>query len=269
MKKRTLKQETARNVQLSTNSNINPSNDSKGNAEPLITDQATKTVFRAREGKNKDKRKANCVYAHHTCEPKTTNLDNLINEHYELKRQVHILESVPDLIVAFESSGRVFFVSQSVLSFLGLDRAEDVEGTLFGDWVAADSNALVQTAFMEALEEMTQTECDSVPLAHGRSILIKFVVKNEHCSDETMFLSLKGVVHANGGIPDCVCSIRPISHNIQSKNIRSRPFLGVSIVSEDENASTQMTKESDEEVSKRRAGVSFKKAKVDITAQPS
>ena len=65
--------------------------------------------------------------------------EELPNENTQLKRQVQILDSIPDLIVAFELSGRIFFVSHLVLDFLRLSKAEEVEGMSFWEQCMEDS----------------------------------------------------------------------------------------------------------------------------------
>lgn len=131
----------------------------------------------------------------------------LARENAALKHQVQILESLPDLIVGFDLSGRIFFASQSVLDFLGLTQAKDIEGTSFWELVTFESRVLIRRELDAALAAQKVQGGDAVPLASRRSLMVYVVIKKEG-REETHQVSLKGMVHMNEGDPNCICSIR-------------------------------------------------------------
>ncbi|KAL3802608.1 hypothetical protein HJC23_011932 [Cyclotella cryptica] len=212
------------------------------------------------------KRDANCVNSHIRGKRKQLSVDNLISENAELKRQVQILEAVPDLVVAFEFSGRIFFASQSLLECLGLNKPEEVEGTLLWEWITEDSISLLRTAFADALEEKVRSQGDSAPLAGGNALLIHFYVKDEQGCDESILVSLKGVVHVDGDVPECVCSIRTIPADAQLKQMNTPILQGVNSISEDENTSINSTIQDDDE-EEADGSRSSKRAKVTISVE--
>ena len=239
--------------------NIHPSASSQ-DEESSATIQRANDVLSAWEEQKEAKREANRCYAQENHKRKKHICEELVGENIQLKRQVQILDSIPDLIVAFELSGRIFFVSHSVLDFLGLPKAQEIEGTSFWEQVTEDSMSVIRSAFTDALIENTPSnEDDSVPLAEGRSLHINFVVKDEQGRRETRLGSLKGMVHVNEGVPECVCSIRPITHSNQLKHVTSTAVFSLSSVSDDGKVSPKGTQDGE----RKRAAVSVKKARVD------
>eukprot|EP00804_Cyclotella_cryptica_P020238 CCRYP_010914-RB/>CCRYP_010914-RB protein AED:0.04 eAED:0.04 QI:366/1/1/1/0.5/0.33/3/593/507 len=162
------------------------------------------------EDKKLAKRAANRLSAHLSRKRKKMFIDDLTAENTDLRRKVQILQTIPDLIVVFDSSGCISFISQSVSTLLDVTNQE-LEGTSFWDCLAEDSVKMIKSAFMDALAEKRKSEDDPTPLCHGDSLLVKLVDKN---AGDSRAVSLKGVVHFTGVAPECVCSIRPIETGV-------------------------------------------------------
>jgi transcriptional regulator with PAS, ATPase and Fis domain len=162
------------------------------------------------EDKKLAKRAANRLSAHLSRKRKKMFIDDLTAENTDLRRKVQILQTIPDLIVVFDSSGCISFISQSVSTLLDITYQE-LEGTSFWNCLAEDSVKIIKSAFMDALAEKRKLEDDPTPLCHGKQMLVKLVDKN---AGETRAVSLKGVVHFTGVAPECVCSIRPIEAGV-------------------------------------------------------
>ena len=166
------------------------------------------------ENKKLAKRAANRLSAHLSRKRKKMFIDDLTTENTDLRRKVQILQSIPDLIVVFDSSGRISFISQSVSTLLHLENRE-LEGTSFWDHLTDDSVKMIKSAFMDALAEKRKSGDDSTLLCNGESVPVKLVDKNGG-EEVTKVVSLKGVVHFTGDAPECVCSIRPIENEAAS-----------------------------------------------------
>jgi PAS domain S-box-containing protein len=133
----------------------------------------------------------------------------LARENAALRRQVQILESIPDLAVAFNLDGPIYFASQSALDFLGLSCPEDIQGASFWDLVTYKSRILIQRELEEALNVHEEGGSESTALAGGSTLMVYVVIKEQGCDEESHLVSLKGVVHTNeGGEHTCICSIR-------------------------------------------------------------
>mmetsp|Transcript_2330 Transcript_2330/g.5095 ORF Transcript_2330/g.5095 Transcript_2330/m.5095 type:complete len:197 (-) Transcript_2330:173-763(-) len=140
-------------------------------------------------------------------------IEDLKDENVELKRKEMILRSIPDLIVVFDSSGCISFMSHSVTRFMDYS-AEELEHTSFWDLLTEDSVRLIKSTFMDALAIKRPPEEDSTPLANGESMKVMLVHKENGSggdAEDDLMVSLKGVVHFTGESPECVCSIRPES----------------------------------------------------------
>lgn len=134
-------------------------------------------------------------------------IEDLKFENVELRRKEQILQAIPDLVIVFDSSGRMPFVSSSVTRFLD-HTAEDLADSSFWDLLSEDSVQDIKSAFMDALAANRGPDEDSTPLCGGEAITVELVHRNNGGES----VSLKGVVHFAGESPECVCGIRPGSH---------------------------------------------------------
>jgi PAS domain S-box-containing protein len=152
--------------------------------------------------KKQHKRAANRRSAQLSRKRKKLFIEELKEENDELRRKEQILRSIPDLIVVFDSSGKLWFVSQSVSRFLDMI-PEELEGTSFWDRLCEDSVRLLKAAFMDALAAR-KSDSESAPLGSGVWEL-RLVDKDGGYK----VVTLNGVVHFSGDSPECVCCIRP------------------------------------------------------------
>jgi PAS domain S-box-containing protein len=152
--------------------------------------------------KKQQKRAANRRSAQLSRKRKKLFIEELKEENDELRRKEQILRSIPDLIVVFDSSGKLWFVSQSVSRFLDMI-PEELEGTSFWDRLCEDSVRLLKAAFMDSLAER-KSDSESAPLGSGVWEL-RLVNKDGGYK----VVTLNGVVHFSGDAPECVCCIRP------------------------------------------------------------
>jgi PAS domain S-box-containing protein len=148
------------------------------------------------------KRAANRLSAQLSRKRKKQFIEELKEENDGLRRKELILKSIPDLVVVFDSSGKLWFVSESVHRFLDFTSTE-LEGTSFWDRLCGDSVRLLKAAFMDSLAAR-QDDSDTAPLGTG---LWELRLVDKDGSQKVV--SLNGVVHFAGERPECVCSIRP------------------------------------------------------------
>jgi PAS domain S-box-containing protein len=154
------------------------------------------------EDKKNHKRAANRRSAQLSRKRKKQFIEELKDENDELRRKEQILRSIPDLIVVFDSTGKLWFVSQSVSRFMNMT-ASELEGTSFWDRLCEDSVRLLKAAFMDSLAARTD-DADTAPLGSGIWELRLVDKDGGH-----KVVTLNGVVHFSGDRPECVCSIRP------------------------------------------------------------
>jgi hypothetical protein len=134
---------------------------------------------------------------------------------------------VPDLIVVFDSSGCISFVSSSVSKFI-CNTCDNLEGTRFWDLMTEESSKKIQTAFIDAISLERRPDQQATPLCFGKAIRIYLddrtankqnmkedeentsisSISNEIGSLSLRSFSLRGIVHFSGVKPECVCSIR-------------------------------------------------------------
>jgi len=196
-----------------------------------LADPALKSVMSQWEDKKQAKRAANRLSAHLSRKRKKMLIDDLKGENTELRRKEQILQAIPDLVVVFDSSGCMPFVSRSVTRFL--DHApEDLENSSFWDLLTEDSVQSIKSAFMDALAVKRPAEQDSTPLCDGESMVVELVEGNGE-GHSGLTVSLKGVVHFSGDSPECVCSIRPEGHGRRRGRVGHRSCSG-----KEENASS-------------------------------
>ena len=168
------------------------------------------------EDKKQAKRAANRLSAHLSRKRKKLLIDDLKDENVELRRKEQILRSIPDLIVVFDSSGCISFISHSVTRFINFT-AEELEDTSFWDRLTEESVRLIKSAFMDALAVKRHSDEDSTPLANGESMTVTLIPKKPkniegnvgEDDNQGLLVSLKGVVYFGEEYPECVCSIRP------------------------------------------------------------
>jgi PAS domain S-box-containing protein len=169
--------------------------------------------------KKQVKRAANRKSAQLSRKRKKQFIEELKDENDSLRRKEQILKSIPDLVVVFDSSGKLWFVSESVSRFLDFV-ADELEGTSFWNRLCEDSVRLLKAAFMDSLAAR-QPDSDSAPLGTGFWEL-RLVDKD----GSQKIVTLNGVVHFAGDRPECVCSIRPqqegegSSANLGSKDLK-------------------------------------------------
>lgn len=161
------------------------------------------------EDKKLQKRVANRKSAQLSRKRKKQFIEELKDENDFLRRKEQILRSIPDLVVVFDSSGKLWFVSESVNRFLDY-AAKDLEGTSFWSMLCTESVRLLKAAFMDSLAARVVEE-DTAPLGQG---FWDVRLKDKDGSEK--LVSLNGVVHFAGDRPECVCSIRP-HHDITTK----------------------------------------------------
>lgn len=154
------------------------------------------------DDKKQQKRAANRRSAQLSRKRKKQFIEELKEENDELRRKEQILKSIPDLIVVFDSAGRLGFVSHSVTRFLDFSPAE-LEGSSFWNRLCDESVRLLKAAFMDALAAR-KSDMDTTPLGSGVWELRLVDKDGTH-----KVITLNGVVHFSGEAPECVCSIRP------------------------------------------------------------
>jgi len=153
------------------------------------------------DDRKQQKRAANRRSAQLSRKRKKIFIDELKDENDELRRKEQILRSIPDLIVVFDSTGKLWFVSDSVRSFLSFSAAELI-GTSFWDRLCEDSVRRLKAAFMDSL---AAPRSDSETASLGSGVWeLRLIDKDESYK----VVVLNGVVHFAGERPECVCSIR-------------------------------------------------------------
>jgi len=167
--------------------------------------------------KKQQKRAANRRSAQLSRKRKKVFIEELKEENNDLRRKEKILKSIPDLIVVFDSGGKILFVSQSVTRFLDFTPTE-LEGSSFWNRLCDESIRLLKAAFMDALAAK-EKDSDTAPLGSGVWEL-RLKDKDQTCKDVTM----NGVVHFSEDIPECVCSIRPRDTHLNVNRRSSKDY---------------------------------------------
>mmetsp|Transcript_13133 Transcript_13133/g.15996 ORF Transcript_13133/g.15996 Transcript_13133/m.15996 type:complete len:511 (+) Transcript_13133:122-1654(+) len=153
------------------------------------------------EDKKLLKRAANRRSAQLSRKRKKQFIECLRDENAELRRMELILRSIPDLVISFDSSGKIGFVSQSVNKFLEF-MPEELEGKSFWERLCEDSVRLLKAAFMDALAAR-ENNSTSTPLGKGI-----WELRLQDKNGDHILVTLNGVVHFTGDAPECVCSMR-------------------------------------------------------------
>lgn len=155
------------------------------------------------EDKKLQKRAANRRSAQLSRKRKKQFIEELKEENDDLRRKEQILRSIPDLIVVFDSSGKLGFVSHSVSNFLEFT-PDELIGRSFWDRLCEESVRLLKAAFMDALAARN-SESDTIPLGSG-----VWELRLQDKNGAFVLVTLNGVVHFSCDAPECVCSIRPM-----------------------------------------------------------
>ena len=210
------------------------------NSSSSVAASSTSGSSTSANEKKLQKRAANRRSAQLSRKRKKLFIEELREENDRLKRKEQILRAIPDLVVVFDSAGRLLFVSQAVRRVLDFAPTE-LEGSSFWDRLCEESVKLLKAAFMDALaargstdkkrrinaienveadgEDAAEVEAETVQLGSGMWEL-RLVDKN----GAHRLVTLSGVVHFSGDSnnPECVCSIRP-RETVQSSVRRVRP----------------------------------------------
>lgn len=165
--------------------------------------------------KQEQKRAANRRSAQLSRKRKKLFLEELREENDLLRRKEQILKSIPDLVVVFDSSGKVHFCSESIRSFLDM-KVEDMLGSSFWNRLCDDSTRRLKAAFMDSLAERPD-HADTVSLGNTGQWNVHMV---DIDGTTTKPVSLHGVVHFAGDRPECVCSIRARSESTMATDHR-------------------------------------------------
>lgn len=150
-------------------------------------------------------------------------LEELKEENDDLRRKELILRSIPDLVLVFDATGSIGFVSESAKNILGLD-PEILIGSSFWDKLCQDSVRFLKASFMDALAAHKK-DMDTISLGSG---LIEVNLKDK--IGNFTRLTLNGVVNFLGETPECVCSIRPVCQQSTEAERRSTA-VSASVVS--------------------------------------
>lgn len=181
-----------------------------------------------------------------------------------LRRKEQILRAIPDLVVVFDSAGRLLFVSESVSRLLDYS-PDELDGSSFWDRLCDESVRLLKAAFMDALaaRSSSSSSTSSYASSSGSVSSIKSNKKNKASSSDGVdeksvegavpesiplgsgmweirlvdkdgthhLVTLSGVVHFSSDdsghvSPECVCSIRPRE---TSQNQLRSTFAGPSV----------------------------------------
>ena len=206
----------------------------------------TDSLTATNEEKKVMKRAANRRSAQLSRKRKKQFMEDLREENAILRRKEQILRSIPDLVVVFDSAGRLLFVSESVGRLLSY-KSDELDGSSFWERLCDESVKLLKAAFMDALaarnsdvasvassnssksrskkgkakaamDDDMNVDPDSVPLGSGMWELRLVDKDGSH-----HLVTLTGVVHfpsdeSGHSTPECVCSIRPREN---AQNVRS------------------------------------------------
>ncbi len=160
--------------------------------------------------KKQQKRAANRRSAQLSRKRKKQFIEELKEENDDLRRKEQILRAIPDLVVVFDSSGRLGFVSESVGRFLDVS-PDKLEGTSFWDLICEESVRMLKAAFMDSLAAR-EDDSDTATLGSG-----VWELRLKDKNNKYMIVTLNGVVHFKGDAPECVCCIRPLGEEQQCK----------------------------------------------------
>eukprot|EP00934_Nitzschia_sp_Nitz4_P005749 Nitzschia sp. Nitz4//scaffold181_size46380//15126//16682//NITZ4_007173-RA/size46380-augustus-gene-0.41-mRNA-1//1//CDS//3329539498//5739//frame0 len=169
----------------------------KSEAGPPVDRAESSSPVNRRE----QKRAANRISAQRSRKRKKQYIEELKEENDELRKLNQMLEVVPDLIISFDSSGILRFVSKSSKDFIGCE-SEELIGTSFWNRLCANSVKRLKSVFMDSLAKR-KDNVPSVPLGHR-----VWEVRLKDQDPISPSLALRGALHFPDGSPECVCTIR-------------------------------------------------------------
>lgn len=189
-------------VQIPQNQGSSSSLHSGGNGCPRESEDDGECDSSHADDKKEQKRAANRRSAQLSRKRKKQFIEELKDENDDLRRKEQILKSIPDLVVVFDSSGKLWFVSQSITRFIRFE-AHELEGKSFWERLCPESVRLLKAAFMDSLAAR-ESHTDTVPLGDGL-----WDLRLADKDGSLVSVTLNGVVHFAGERPECVCCIRP------------------------------------------------------------
>lgn len=155
------------------------------------------------EERQSQKRAANRKSAQLSRKRKKQFMEDLKAENDALRRKEQILRSIPDLVLVFDSAGKILFVSESVHNFVPATSTE-LTGQSLWQHLCDESVRLLKAAFMDALAANSD-DSNSAPLGSG----LWEINLMEGKDGAKKLVLLNGIVHFEGDRPECVCTIRP------------------------------------------------------------
>jgi len=165
--------------------------------------------------KKQQKRAANRRSAQLSRKRKKLFIEEIKEENDDLRRKEQILKAIPDLVVVFDSSGKLSFVSESVGRFLDVC-PDQLEGSSFWEMICEDSVRLLKAAFMDSLAAREQ-DSDTALLGAG-----VWELRLKDKDSNFKLVTLNGVVHFKGEAPEVVCCIRPLCEKSSSHSLKRR-----------------------------------------------
>eukprot|EP00934_Nitzschia_sp_Nitz4_P004912 Nitzschia sp. Nitz4//scaffold181_size46380//7284//8743//NITZ4_007170-RA/size46380-augustus-gene-0.39-mRNA-1//1//CDS//3329539489//4902//frame0 len=169
------------------------------------------------------KRAANRISAQRCRRRKREYFEELKEENDELRKLNHLLEVVPDLIVSFDASGIMRFVSKSSTEFLG-ESSENLVGTSFWRLLCSNSARRLKSIFMDSMAKRNDESNKSVPLGDRWSTWnIRLKGQDEDLSGPS--LNLRGTLYFTDGAPQCVCTIRQTEEGSGTQSLSAKHLL--------------------------------------------
>merc|ERR1712161_86833 len=165
--------------------------------------------------KKQQKRAANRRSAQFSRKRKKLFIEEIKEENDDLRRKEQILRAIPDLVVVFDSSGKLSFVSESVGRFLDVC-PDQLEGSSFWEMICEDSVRLLKAAFMDSLAAREQ-DSDTALLGAG-----VWELRLKDKDSNFKLVTLNGVVHFKGEAPEVVCCIRPLCEKSSPHSLKRR-----------------------------------------------
>ena len=174
-------------------------------------DDHSSSHVQSKSEKKSHKRAANRLSAQLSRRRRKVFMEELKQENEKLRRKESILNSIPDLVIVFDSAGKIAYVSKSVCTILKFT-AEELQDSSFWDRLCEESERMLKAAFMDSLAAKGE-HAETVPLGYGM-----WEVRMVDKDMSQKLVALRGVVHFSGDNPQCVCTIRPHDDNASSSS---------------------------------------------------